>query len=76
MVEDDNTGHLDFEAVSTSTSKPKRHTTTCSVSSGAACDEFENVNNATKLSMLFEEILNLKADQSSTKDLISISTNT
>lgn len=68
LTENDDTGDWDF--VAKHTTKRKRHTT--NASSVPPSEDFENANNNTKLSMIFEEILNLKVDQASTRELISV----
>ena len=66
-----NTDTVDWEFMANTSCKRRRHAT--SNSSAQSPNEFENANNNTKLSMIFEEILNLKVDQAGTCELISVS---
>ena len=70
LTHNTDTGDWGFMA-KTSCKRRRRHAT--STSSAQSPNEFENANNNTKLSMIFEEILNLKVDQAGTCELISVS---
>lgn len=69
LTQDEHTGELEYTVKNNS--KRKRHTT--SNSSIPSPEDFEKADNSTKLNMIFEEILNLKIDQASTRELISVS---
>lgn len=69
LTQDINTG--DWEFAPKNSSKRRRHAT--SLSSNYSPDDFEGASNNTKLSMIFEEILNLKVDQASSRELLTIS---
>ena len=66
-----NTDTVDWEFMAKTSCKRRTHAT--NTRSAQSPNEFENANNNTKLSMIFEEILNLKVDQAGTCELISVS---
>lgn len=68
LSEDEELG--DWQYIPKNLNKRKRHaTSTSSVPTG---EDFEIADNKTKLSMIFEEIMNSKVDHASTRELIMI----
>lgn len=59
----------DWEFVAKSQNKRKRHPTSTS------SDIFESASDKEKLSMIFDEVINIKIDQAGTREMITTSTN-